>query len=122
MRFLAVGVFNTVVGLGTIFVAQVILGLGPVIANAAGYVTGVTVSFLLNKRWTFRFRGESGASLARFITVFIAAYAANLTLVSCLDELAGRVAAWHQIFGILPYTVLFYLGCRWYVFPSKEPS
>jgi putative flippase GtrA len=53
MRYLLVGVANTLVGLSTIYFAMYILQLGVVSANAFGYSIGILLSFALNKTWTF---------------------------------------------------------------------
>lgn len=120
LKFLFVGVLNTLVGLSTIWVARNLIGFGPTGANMTGYAAGLTVSFLLNKRWTFSFHGEGARSLLRFLLVFAVSYTANLTTVLGLTEIAGHDSFWWQVCGTAPYSTLFYLGCRWYAFPAAR--
>jgi putative flippase GtrA len=119
LRFLIVGMANTLVGLSVIWIAKEMVGVGDALANISGYVVGVTVSFVLNKRWSFSFRGDRGASLLRFLLVFAMAYSANLVSVLGAIALTGRDSFWFQVCGVLPYTTLFYLGCRFYAFPNS---
>ena len=112
LRFAAVGVLNTAVGLGVIFAGMAVLGLGDVAANALGYAVGLVVSFLGNRSWTFRHRGPWRGALVRFVAVFAGAYLVNLlTMLSVRDGLRwGSYAA--QIAGTLAYPIVFFLGSR----------
>jgi putative flippase GtrA len=120
VKFLIVGVANTLVGLNTIWITKELMGFGQIGANITGYIVGITVSFFLNKRWTFSFRGEGATSLLRFLLVFAVSYSANLTTVLGLTEITGRDSFWWQVCGNAPYSALFYVGCRWYAFPATR--
>jgi putative flippase GtrA len=120
-KFLLVGLANTTVGLAVILSAKSLAGADDVSANVAGYAVGLTLSFALNQRWTFGFRGDVRASLLRFLAVFAVAYAANLVAVLSLIEVLSVNAYWAQVLGVIPYTLLFYVGSRWYAFsPSTH--
>ena len=120
VKFLLVGVVNTLVGLGVIWITKEMLGASDTAGNLTGYTVGVTVSFLLNKQWTFRFRGDRGASLPRFLAVFVISYSANLATVLSLVRLTSLDSFLCQAAGTVPYSALFYLGCRWYAFPGSR--
>jgi putative flippase GtrA len=120
VRFVFVGFANTAIAVAIIFTAKLLLGVGDVTANAAGYAVGLVASFVLNKRWTFGFQGDRLASMLRFLMVFAIAYAANLaTVMSCIKFL-HLDSFWSQALGIPPYTLLFYAGSRWYAFPAAR--
>ena len=122
VRFLVVGTVNTMAGLTVIWVLQELAGSGHVIANLGGYVIGVSVSFILNKRWSFSFRGAHVPAFLRFLLVFGIAYSTNLLIVVAVMSLAGSTSFWFQLCGAIPYTALFYIGCRWYVFRGSGPG
>jgi putative flippase GtrA len=107
---------DTAVGLTVIFLVKWLTGLGDVVANVAGYAVGLTVSFVLNRRWTFRFEGHALSALLRFVFVFAAAYAGNLLTVLFLIGVLGVTSNLAQTLGIPPYTLLFYAGSRCYAF------
>ena len=80
-RFLTVGVLNTLVGYGVIFIALRWLNFGPLAANALGYGLALMVSFALNRAWTFGSRASIAATLPKFLLVFVIAWLANLAAV-----------------------------------------
>jgi len=111
IRFVLVGVANTVCGLGIIYAAKYFGHVDDVPANVLGYAVGVVLSFTLNKRWTFRHRGPAAQAFARFVIVMGTAYVLNLLTVLAALKLGvnGYVA---QAIGVVPYTAFGYLASR----------
>jgi putative flippase GtrA len=120
VRFFIVGGINTTVGLLTIWLLKWLGGLSDFAANLVGYVLGVSVSFLLNRSWTFSYRGAWLTSIARFGIVVAVAYLANLCVVLLLVQKFGMNGYLAQIFGIPPYTIIFYVGSRYFAFRQIE--
>jgi len=123
LRFGGSGVANTAVGLACIFAAK-LLGAGDVPANLFGYGVGLALSFVLNRRWTFGSRDAVAPQVIRFLSAFALAYAANLSTVLALRDLAGLNAYLAQALGIVPYTICFLLLSRYFVFragPAQDP-
>lgn len=54
IKFLMVGVLNTLVGAGTMFLLYNLAGWTYWLSSAANYVVGGIVSFFLNKYFTFQ--------------------------------------------------------------------
>jgi putative flippase GtrA len=73
LRFAAVGVANTLIGLISIDLCLSALKLGNVAANGLGYAVGIIVSFFLNKHWTFSHAGRLIPAFGRFLGVTSAA-------------------------------------------------
>lgn len=121
LRFLLVGVANTMVGMGTIFICLQ-LGMHDVAANAVGYGLGLLFSFFGNRAWTFRHNGPVWPAAWRFGVVFAFAYAANLLTTLAALQLLGTGSFLAQLAGMPPYTVLFYLGSRFLVFKRPVPA
>jgi len=117
VRYLMVGVVNTIVGLSAIWLALRLLDASAAAANAMGYGVGFLCSFLLNRTWTFRHRGGASTGLIRYILVCLVAYVANLIVVLQLGEHFGRSDLVPQIAGMVTYTLLAYAGSRLYAFP-----
>src|SRR3954453_13266907 len=112
VKFLLVGGINTIVGISTIYLLKWVLGASDAAANAGGYLIGITASFALNRRWTFRHVGALLPAATRFIAVFAVAYVANLCTVLTLVQKFGINGYLAQAMGVLPYSMLFYLGSR----------
>jgi len=121
-KFVAVGVFNTTIGLACIFAAKAFLGWGDLAANVSGYAVGLATSFMLNRTWTFRDRGRVSPALLRFLGAFLLAYLANLATVFALRDLVGVDSYVAQALGIVPYTGLFFMVSRALVFVEQRPE
>jgi putative flippase GtrA len=121
-RFVTVGVLNTGLGLAAIFAAKALLGWGDLAANAFGYAVGLSISFVLNRAWTFRDRGRVAPALLRFLVAFGVAYLANLATVFGLRDGFGVDSYVAQAAGVVPYTALFFLVSRAFVFTQARPA
>lgn len=121
VRFGLVGLINTGAGLLAIYAVLYFGRTGPVIANAVGYIIGLTVSFVLNRLWTFEDRSAIGHVLPRYLITAGVAYLCNLAVVvvGTLYFYADPYAI--QPLGIIIYTVTMFFGCRWYVFGGFSP-
>ena len=119
LRFSAVGVVNTVLGLTVIFALMCFGGVQYIVANAVGYAVGTVVSFVLNRSWTFYHKGPVLSSAVRWALVIAIAYGANVFVVIVSHEYFGIDRYISQGFGVLAYTGLSYLGGRFYAFPPR---
>lgn len=119
IRFILVGVINTLVGLSIIYAAMYFFGFGIKSANLIGYLVGIIVSFTLNKKWTFKNRDRIGASLIRYLIVIGVAYVANLQTVIFSVSYLHISPYLAQFIGVFPYTLIGYLGCRFFAFTNK---
>ena len=120
IKFLSVGVFNTFVGLAVIFIAKWFFNVGDIQANALGYGVGLTVSFTLNRRWTFAHNGDTFPALFKFFLVSLVAYGMNLlTVIVAIHhfDLNDYIA---QLLGVPPYTLASYIACKYFVFQSSS--
>jgi putative flippase GtrA len=121
LRFLCVGVVNTLVGLSVIYACKYVGGLGDLGANASGYAVGLCVSFTLNRRWTFDHRGAIAPAAIRFLAVAAIAYAMNLlTVMLCIHgfDMNSYLA---QALGVPPYTLTSFVLSRLWAFRT-EPT
>lgn len=125
-KFLLTGVINTLVGALVMFLLYNLAGCSYWLSSAANYLVGGTVSFFLNKYFTFRNTERSWAQVARFaLTVavcWLLAYgiAKPLTLrllASASESVQTNVA---MVVGMGLYTVLNYLGQRFFAFKSSH--
>ncbi|HKT11088.1 MAG TPA: GtrA family protein [Terriglobia bacterium] len=93
-RYIAVGVFNTLIGLGIALLLSS-LGVHYAIAISVAYVIGFVVSFFLNRYFTFRSTGKIAREFAMFAASTAAAFALNEGLAWFfvnVAQLSDRVA------------------------------
>ena len=122
LRFLIVGVINTLVGCGTMFLLYNLAHCSYWLSSAANYIVGGVVSFFLNKYFTFRKTVWSWSEVIRFgvnvAVCWLLAYGLAKPLV--LWALNGQTV-WLQenvamLVGMCLYTMLNYLGQRFFAF------
>ena len=83
-RFIFVGVLNTSLGYAIIFASMYLLHLSAVVSNVIGYLLGLTISYSLNRKFTFRSTAQSGPEVVKFLFVFITSYLLNLAVLVLL--------------------------------------
>lgn len=119
-RFLVVGVLNTLAGLGIIYASKGVFRLDDVTSNALGYGCGLALSFVANRRWTFRYTGAAWPALIMFLAAVTVAYAANLVIVmTAIQSGVNGYAA--QAIGVPVYAAITYWGSRRYAFSEAPP-
>lgn len=123
LKFAAVGLMNTIVGLGLMYTLlhalQVPYWPSTMIGNAAGAV----ISFLLNRRYTFRYAGFHWQQLFTYVFVISASYwiayrmgqAASIQIM----QLSLNQEDTAILIGSILYTILNYTGQKYVVFRNR---
>lgn len=114
LRFAAVGLVNTAAGLSVIW-SLMYLGLNPWLSNACGYAAGLSISYMLNRIWTFEARAQPHRPI-RFLLSFAVAYAFNIAVLSLLITATDTNLYLAQVFASATYTMTFFALCHWIVF------
>jgi putative flippase GtrA len=120
IKYSVVGASNTLLGLGIIYVAWGVFGIGDIPANILGYLVGFLWSYTWNKLWTFRKDGKPTDSLWRYALICAFAYAANLAVLSVLRMLLGTTSFFPHVIGILVYGGLSYVGSCYFAFAKRS--
>lgn len=118
-KFIVVGVLNTALGYAVIFGFMYLLGVSPVLSNAAGYLIGLTVSYLLNRNFTFRSAAKSKPEIFRFLLVFLISYFANLSVLLILIQNMGMHEGIAQVLAGIVYVATSFLMNKYYVFRPR---
>lgn len=126
LKFIMVGIINTVVGYGVMFATYNILHWDYWIASALNYTVGSICSFFLNKYFTFRSRTFQAMELLKFIICislcYLIAYGfarsairwiARAMLHTIQDNLA-------MVMGSILFTCLNFFGQKFFVFQKKK--
>jgi putative flippase GtrA len=120
LRFLTVGVFNTVFGYCIIFACMYLAGLSAEASNVIGYAVGLTTSYLLNRNYTFRSKQGHSGEIVRFVVVFAIAYAANFLALLVLIRQLGVHEGLSQILAGGVYVLASYAMNKLYVFRNAD--
>ena len=127
MRFILVGIFNTIFGYSLIFSFMYFARLSPEVSNFCGYVLALLMSFILNLNFTFTtsstYKNDTIRNklepFVRFLLVFGVSYAANYGMLIMLLYKFNLHVALSQIFAGVVYVLLSYLLNKYYVFTGK---
>ena len=118
IKYLLVGVLNTIVGFGLIFLLMW-RGFSPELSNIIGYAVGICFSFVMNKIFTFKSKQASKTAnlkeFLKFVSSMLIAWILNfITLKICLKM--GVNAYLAQIISGAIYTITGYLLSKIWVF------
>ena len=126
LKFIIVGVINTIVGAGVMFALYNIFHFSYWVSSIMNYVTGSIVSFFLNKYFTFKSSSFSFKEVIYFIIniavcFFIAYSLANPFAVYLLSGYSVSVQENTAMFtGMVIFTGLNYLSQRFIVFSKIQ--
>lgn len=115
IKYLLVGILNTIVGFGAIIIFMFI-GILPEIANLLGYFIGIIFSYFLNKHFTFQSQNSHKKDFIRFAASMGAAYLINLAVfilafrIFLIDKYISQIIA--SIF----YTISGYVLSKYWAF------
>lgn len=126
LKFLIVGMINTLVGTSVMFISYNVFHTGYWIASALNYIIGSIASFFLNKYFTFKSNNRSWKEVFRFILnisiCYVIAYGFAKPCVYYLFQkfssvLRDNVA---MFTGMCLFVILNYFGQRFIVFKKEE--
>ncbi|MFS0863617.1 GtrA family protein [Fredinandcohnia sp. 179-A 10B2 NHS] len=127
IRFLLVGLLNTLVGLSCMFLLLHLLGTSYWVATFIGNSIGAAVSYLLNKRFTFASKVALWKSIPLFVVVILSCYVFSYSvskwivsgMVLAIGVQAENTNYLAILFGTILYTITNYLGQKHIVFTNK---
>ena len=126
LRFILVGVVNTLVGTAIMFFCFNVLAWSYWISSALNDIVGSIVSYLLNKRYTFQQKGHDLYTILKFIMnitiCYVLAYGFAKPLVTWLlsglsTNVQGNIAL---LVGMVLFVAFNYIGQRFWAFSQKK--
>lgn len=126
LRFLAVGVANTLFGSGIMFLFYNVFHFGYWISSASNYILGSILSYFLNKHFTFRNTEKGARVFLRFAANIAVCYALAYGIAKPLARLilSGFSVSWQEnaamLVGMCAFTLLNYIGQRIFAFKADE--
>lgn len=126
LKFIIVGIINTLFGMAIMFYCYNVLDLGHWFSSAMNYLFGGILSYFLNKKYTFEVKETSQKAIIRFainLTVcYLIAYGVAKPLALYLFQGAGERLQGNIALGIGMglYVILNYVGQRFWAFKQEE--
>lgn len=125
-KFLLVGVLNTLVGNGLMFLLYNWLHWGYWPATGVSYALASIMSYFLNRYFTFKYQGSGWGVILRFAAnialCYLLAYGIAQPLMELLLSNATQVLRDNvaMLTGMCLFTGFNYLGQRFFTFRQKE--
>lgn len=126
IKFILVGIINTLVGTSVMFLLYNLAGVNYWISSASNYIVGSIVSYLLNKYFTFNNKEKSLKQVVKFVVnislCYLLAYGiAKPTVEFILSPLTLRVKEnLAMLVGMGLFVAFNYIGQRFFVFKNDK--
>lgn len=121
LRFLAVGLVSTAVNALMFFMLLTWLHVDYRISSVAGFLSGVVIGYVLNKRWTYSSSAPSSArTLVAYGSVYVVSMILSLAVIQTLVEGLSVSPAAANLLSICLTTLTNFLGTRFFVFPPDR--
>ena len=126
LKFILVGVANTVFGTAIMFIMYNVFGVNYWISSASNYVCGSILSYFLNKYFTFKNQDKGIGVIIKFIInislCYLIAYGAAKPLVRYILSGMGTKIQDNveMLAGMGLFVILNYFGQRFFAFNSKK--
>lgn len=125
LKFLVVGVVNTIFGAGLMFLLYNAFGCSYWVSSICNYLFGSILSFILNKFFTFKNREKSVVQICLFalniLVCYVFAYVLSKKIIYfLLDSFSpGFKDNISMLWGMFLFTGLNYFGQRFIVFKEN---
>lgn len=125
-RFILVGIANTIVGNGLMFLLYNLFHWGYWLSTSFSYTLASVMSYFLNRYFTFRYHGSGWRSVIRFAVniavCYILAYSIAKPLIYLI--LSGSAVVIRDnismVCGMCLFVALNYLGQRFFAFREEK--
>lgn len=126
LRFVIVGVINTLFGTAIMFSAYNLVGLNYWVSSALNYILASILSYFLNKHFTFQNKERGAGVVVRFVinilVCYLLAYGIAKPLIRFVLTSAGPTVQDNvsMLVGMVLFTFFNYFGQKFFAFQKKD--
>ena len=96
------------------------LGVEPKTAMTLVYITGGSIGFIGNRKWTFAHRGDSSRAAFRYVLAHLSGYFLNFMILYTFVDRLALPHQWVQAAAILVVAGFLFIIFKYFVFPEKK--
>ncbi|WP_334076782.1 GtrA family protein [Paenibacillus sanfengchensis] len=122
MKFIIVGVLNTIVGFITYAGFIQFVNRNYFVALVFSHIVGVVHSYLWNNKWTFSQKKHQAKSAVKFVLVYIFTFLVNLFLLFILVDTMGTNKLIAQGIALVITTLISFFAHKYWSFQNKASS
>lgn len=119
-RFVVVGVAATATHVAIVVLCIELLGLGVQTATFVAFTCALSLSYFLNRAWTYQTRGRHRRQLPRFAVVSLAGYGLNAAIMALVTELLGLSYLFGIAIVVMVLPCLTFLSHRYWTFVDER--
>lgn len=125
IRFLLVGILNTIIGLSSMFILFNLFDWSYWLATFTGNTIGTVISYILNRSFSFNSTVNHSEAFPRFLMVIVLCYTVSYSASGAaakfitIPEWASEMLSSEELcilFGSVLYTITNYIGQKGFVF------
>ena len=116
LKFVTIGVVTTIVNYTIFYILYSFLSVYYVISSAVGFMTGVLMSYRLNKRWTFNIQTKSFVYVYKYYFVYACSLILSLFFLDYLVRILEIIPEIANILTIGLSTCTNFAGTKFWVF------
>lgn len=117
--FVAIGATNNAVSYLLFALFVHVGGMNPVVAVTITYALGMVISFIGNRRLTFRHSGRIRATVVKFLVANAVGYGVNVLILHEFVSVLGFPALVVQLFAIAVVACITFFSMRLWVFRER---
>ncbi len=119
IRFLLVGIINAISGYTLIILLYSLLNFHFYLANFFGYLFGLIISFILNRKFVFKAKGKIKGQFLKFLFSFFLSYFLNIIAFYICSEFLNLYYYLALLIASCFYSVSFFILCNFFTFKKK---
>lgn len=118
-RFIFVGIINAISGYTLIIFLYSLLNFNFYISNFIGYLFGLIISFMLNRKFVFKVEGKKLSQFIKFIFSFFLSYLLNIFVFYISSEFINLNNYLSLLIASLFYSISFFISCNCFTFKKN---
>lgn len=119
VRYLIVG-GSTNLALLALYAGLTALGIHEVTASSIGYATGIVVTYVLNKGWSFRDQSAHHTAFVKYVVTYGAGYVVQIAVLSGLAFRLGLPHIIAQLIAMIAAAVSIFSLLKLFVFRTHS--
>ncbi|NQX60251.1 GtrA family protein [Paenibacillus qinlingensis] len=120
IKFLIVGVLNTIVGYIVYFLCLRSFDLNYMFSLLIAHTLGVVHSYLWNSKWTFKSGSHTYKNLVKFMGVYVCSFLINLLLLYIMVNYLRINPLFSQVVALFITTVVSFIGHKFWSFKTNK--
>jgi putative flippase GtrA len=119
IRYGIVGILNNLLGY-LLYLLLTLFWLDPKVTITIFYPIGAITGYFGHLKYSFAYKGNSGATLFRYILAYVCGYGVNLMMLSILSDKLNVPHQAVQVIAIPIVAIILFIMLKYFVFTAPQ--